>query len=151
MRISKLVCNTALVLCALLVIAAPAAAHARYFKDKDQKSFRVEIRASSKRVLSGLFVAVNKHALKCDDGILVGGWTIKSARIVNGRFRAVASDTAGEAASWDLMIRGRMRGDTIRGAIKFHYVYRDANGVSECWSGKWKEDPLISYVARAGA
>jgi len=151
MRISKLVCNTALVLCALLVIAAPAAAHARYYKDKDQKSFRVELRATPKRVLSGTFVAVGKHAMKCDEGVLVGGWAIKPVRIVDDRFRAVASDTSGEAASWQLMIRGRMSGDTIRGAVSLRYVHRDASGVSECWSGKGKRDPLVSYVARTGA
>jgi hypothetical protein len=150
MRSSKLVCNTALVLCALLVIAAPAAARARFYKDNDQKGFRVELRASPKRVLSGIFVAVGKHAMKCDDGILVGGWTIKPAKIVNGRFRAVVTDTSGEAASWRLVIRGSMRGDTIRGAVLLRYVHRDAGGVSECWSGKGKEDPLVSYVARTG-
>jgi hypothetical protein len=118
---------------------------------QDQKSFRVELRASPKRVLSGTFVAAGNHAMKCDSGILVGGWAIKPAKIVNGRFRVVVTDTSGESASWRLMIRGTMRGDTIRGAVSLRDVHRDAGGVSECWSGKGKEDPLVSYVARTGA
>jgi len=149
--VSRLVRCTVTVSCVLVVLASPAAAGgARYFKDKKPNGSRIELRATPHRLLSGLFVA-DRGTMKCDDGaIFVGGFPIESAKIVDERFRTVATDYFGEGGSWRLVIRGALRGATIRGAVSLRFVNGDAEGRQECWSGRSKGDPLIRYVARAG-
>lgn len=149
--ISRLVRNTVTVSCVLVVMASPAAAGgARYFKDWKPNGSRIELRATPHRLLSGLFVA-DRGTMKCEDGgVFIGGFPVKSARIVDGRFRTVATGYFGEGGTWRLVLRGALRGATIRGAVSLRFVNRGADGRWECWSGRSKGDPLIRYVARAG-
>jgi hypothetical protein len=151
MRIAKLSITTVLVICSLLTTASPSmAGGARYYKDRDQKGFRVELHASRNRVISGVFIASGKRTLKCDDGVFVGGFPFEDVRIVNGRFHTVAMDTWGDGGRIRLMIRGAMRGEWIRGKVSLHFENFSAEGHTECWSGKGKANPLVSYAARAG-
>jgi hypothetical protein len=147
---SKFGMSLALVLCGLVVAASPAPA-ARYFKDENQAGYRILLRASSNRVLSGIFIASGKRTLKCDDGgVFVGGFPIQDVKITNGRFSTVKTGYVGEGGVWRLVFRGALKGDRIRGVVSLHLVHRDPERSSECWSGKGRADPLVSYVAKAG-
>jgi len=136
----------------MLLAASPSEAKVRWYKDKDQPAYRVELHAGSNQILAGMFVSANRHALKCSDGgVLLGGFPIKRVEFRNGRFRTTSSDTIGEGGSWELTIRGTTKGDTIRGALSFHYRNVSSESSSECWSGKGRADPLIHFVARTAA
>jgi hypothetical protein len=150
---SKLVKSTAVVFLALAVIASAAmAGRARQYTDKDQGTYQVSIRANPNRVLLGSFGALDYHALRCDNGgaRIVGSWTIENVKITNGHFRTVREDSNSDTIRYTLMFRGTLKGDTIRGAVSLHLAYREANYSYDCWSGKGKNDPVVSYVAKAG-
>lgn len=83
--------------------------------------------------------------------MLVGGFPIKGVRLRDGRFKSTSTATLGEGGSWKLTVRGTMNGNTIRGALSFHYRNVSSESSSECWSGKGEGDPLIHYVARTAA
>lgn len=151
MRTTRLTTITVLTISALLMAATPSmAGDARYYKDKDQKGFRVELHASPTRVISGIFIASGQRTLKCDNGVFVGGFPIENVRIVDGRFHTVATDTIGDGGRLRLMFRGAMRGDWIRGKVSLHFENFSEEGRMECWSGRGKANPLVSYAARAG-
>ncbi|HEX8689850.1 MAG TPA: hypothetical protein VF729_06370 [Solirubrobacterales bacterium] len=150
--LSRLIKGIGILLCTLAAMVSPVVAgETRYFKDRDKNGDRIVLRATPDRILSGTFLATKPHTLKCDDDVvLVGGFSIKSTKITNGRFRTVSNGYMGEGGSWNLTVRGVLRGDAIRGAITFHFINRAAEGSFECWSGKGKKDPVVSYVARTG-
>jgi hypothetical protein len=150
MRRLKIGGGTLLVMCVLLSLASVSTAgETHYFKDKDQRAYRVELRGSPKHIISGLFVAANRHAITCDDGSLeLGGWPVKAVEITNGHFYAVSHDTVGEGGAWELKVRGVMKGKIIRGTVSYRSRYFSSEHSSECWSGKRRSDPRIQFVAR---
>jgi hypothetical protein len=135
------------IVCIFAITASVAAAGGvRRYGYKDHGSYWVVIRANSHRVLSGDFIAMKNDALDC--GSLVGGWQIKNVPIRSGGFKAETDGTMGDSDRYQLKFRGKLVGDTIRGAVSFRLT--SSPGGQECWSGNGKDDSWVPYVAELG-